>query len=71
MPGGYLVDADWLTREPPTEDAWFGAVERERERAPPATGGAPFEESIYFFFPGFAGAGSGISTSPAAFRISR
>jgi hypothetical protein len=32
--------ADWLTRIPPTEDAGFGPVERERARAPPATGAA-------------------------------
>ncbi|HEX7486720.1 MAG TPA: hypothetical protein VF332_11240, partial [Vicinamibacterales bacterium] len=32
------ADADWLTRIPPTEDAEFGPVERERARAPPAAG---------------------------------
>jgi hypothetical protein len=35
LPGGCLSQADWLTRGPPTEDAWFGTVERERERALP------------------------------------
>jgi hypothetical protein len=42
LPGGYLFDADWLTRNPPNEDAGLGTVERERERAPTATGGAAF-----------------------------
>ncbi|HEX7485374.1 MAG TPA: hypothetical protein VF332_04430, partial [Vicinamibacterales bacterium] len=31
-------EADWLTRMPPTEDAGFGPVERERTRAHPAAG---------------------------------
>ena len=39
-PGGYLVHADWLTRNPTTEDAGLGTVERERERAPTTTGGS-------------------------------
>ena len=41
MPGGNLSHADWLTRIPPAEDAWFGTVERERARAPTMTGGSP------------------------------